>query len=358
MSATMRSGDEAATSEKFLQARSLHRQFPDAMRMTEEDISRGRDADTPSAIPAQGLKDVGWRIWKSVTEDHVMLIAGGVTFYLLLALFPALVAFLSIYGIFLDPATAVDQAQTLRGLVPPAAVDMIAEQLARLTSKPSETLTLGLVVSLLVSFWSANGGVKAMIEGLNYAYNEKEKRSFLRLNIVALAFTLGIMALAVLLFVILAVVPAVLAVLNLGSAADVVLRLVRWPLLVAMLGFALSVLYRHGPSRRSPEWRWVTWGSAFATVSWLIVSIGFTTYLDRLANFNATYGALAAPIGFLFWVWLSMIVIILGGEINGELEHQTARDTTTGPDRPMGKRGAVMADTLGEPARKPQDGSP
>lgn len=135
----MRSGDEAATSNKFLQARSLHRQFPDAMRMTEEDISRGRNADTPSAIPAQGMKDVGWRIWKSVTEDHVMLNAGGVTFYLLLALFPALVAFLSIYGIFLDPATAVDQAQTLRGLVPPAAVDMIAEQLARLTSKPSES---------------------------------------------------------------------------------------------------------------------------------------------------------------------------------------------------------------------------
>jgi membrane protein len=239
MSATMRSGDEAATSKKFLPARSLRRQFPDAMRMTEEDISRGRNADTPSAIPAQGLKDVGWRIWKSVTEDHVMLIAGGVTFYLLLALFPALVAFLSIYGIFLDPATAVDQAQTLRGLVPPAAVDMIAEQLARLTSKPSETLTLGLVVSLLVSFWSANGGVKAMIEGLNYAYNEKEKRSFLRLNIVALAFTLGILALALLLFVILAVVPAVLAVLNLGPAGDLALRLVRWPLLVGTFRSAM-----------------------------------------------------------------------------------------------------------------------
>lgn len=320
------------------------------MDLTEDDSSRGRDAETPSAIPAKGWKDVFWRVWKSLTEDHVMLIAGGVTFYLLLALFPALVAFMSIYGIFLDRATAVDHAQSLRGLVPPAAVDLIAEQLARLTTKQSDTLTVGLILSLIIAFWSANGGVKAMIEGLNYAYNEREKRSFVRLNTVAFGFTLGAMALMVLLFVALAVVPAMLAVLNLGPMGDLVIRLLRWPLLVLMLGFSLTVLYRHGPSRRSPEWRWVTWGSAFATISWLIMSIAFTTYLDRVANFNATYGALAAPIGFLFWVWLSIIVIILGAELNGEMEHQTAMDTTIGPDKPMGKRGAVMADTLGAPS--------
>ncbi len=320
------------------------------MDLTEDDISRGRDAETPSAIPAKGWKDVFWRVWKSLTQDHVMMIAGGVTFYLLLALFPAIVAFMSIYGIFLDPATAVDHAQSLRGVVPPAAVDMIAEQLARLSTKQSDTLTIGLILSLIIAFWSANGGVKAMIEGLNYAYNEREKRSFVRLNTVAFAFTLGAMALMVLLFVALAVIPAMLAVLNLGSTGDLVIRLLRWPLLVMTLGLSLTVLYRHGPSRRSPEWRWVTWGSAFATISWLIMSIAFTTYLERVANFNATYGALAAPIGFLFWVWLSIIVIILGAEINGEMEHQTAVDTTTGPDKPMGKRGAVMADTLGAPS--------
>lgn len=320
------------------------------MDLTEDDLSRGRDAETPSAIPAKGWKDVFWRVWKSLTQDHVMLIAGGVTFYLLLALFPALVAFMSIYGIFLDPATAVDHAQSLRGLMPPAAVDMIAEQLARLTTKQSDSLTVGLILSLIIAFWSANGGVKAMIEGLNYAYNEREKRSFVRVNTVAFAFTLGALALMVLLFVALAVIPAMLAVLNLGPVGNLVIRLLRWPLLVLTLGLSLTVLYRHGPSRRSPEWRWVTWGSAFATISWLIMSIAFTTYLDRIANFNDTYGALAAPIGFLFWVWLSIIVIILGAEINGEMEHQTAVDTTTGPDRPMGKRGAVMADTLGAPS--------
>lgn len=320
------------------------------MDLTEDDISRGRDAETPSAIPAKGWKDVFWRVWKSLTQDHVMLISGGVTFYLLLALFPALVAFMSIYGIFLDPATAVDHAQSLRGLVPPAAVDMIAEQLARLTTKQSDSLTLGLILSLIIAFWSANGGVKAMIEGLNYAYNEREKRSFVRLNTIAFAFTLGAMALIMLLFVALAVIPAMLAVLNPGPTGDLVIRILRWPLLAMTLGLSLTVLYRHGPSRRPPEWRWVTWGSAFATISWLIMSLAFTTYLDRIANFNATYGALAAPIGFLFWVWLSIIVIILGAEINGEMEHQTAMDTTTGPDKPMGKRGAVMADTLGAPS--------
>ena len=320
------------------------------MNLTEDDISRGREAVTPSAIPAKGLKDVTWRVWKSLTQDHVMLISGGVTFYLLLALFPALVAFMSIYGIFLDPATAVVHAQSLRGLFPPTAVDMIAEQLTRLTLKQSDTLTLGLIVSLVIAFWSANGGVKAMIEGLNFAYGEREKRSFLRLNIVAFAFTLGAMALMLILFLALAVMPAMLAMFSLGQVADVAIRLLRWPLLMVVIGLALTVLYRHGPSRRSPRWRWVTWGSAFATVSWLIMSIVFSTYVERIANFNATYGALAAPIGFLFWVWLSIIVIILGGEINGELEHQTAMDTTIGPDRPMGKRGAVMADTVGAPS--------
>ena len=167
------------------------------------------------------------------------------------------------------------------------------------------------------------------------------------LNTVAFAFTLGAMALIFFFFVALAVMPAVLEVFNMGPVADFAIRLLRWPLLVVVLGLALTVLYRNGPSRRSPQWRWVTWGSAFATTSWLIMSIAFTTYLDRVADFNATYGALAAPIGFLLWVWMSIIVIILGGEINGELEHQTAMDTTIGPDRPMGKRGAVMADTLG-----------
>lgn len=320
------------------------------MNFTKDDISRGREAETPSQIPARGLKDVMWRVWKSLTEDHVMLISGGVTFYILLAMFPALVAFLSIYGIFFDPATAVGQAQSLRGIVPPAAVDVIAEQLARLTSKQSETLTLGLILSLGIAFWSANGGVKAMIEGLNFAYSEREKRSFLRLNLVAFAFTFGAMALVLVLFLALAVLPAVLAVLRLGPVAEFLIRLVRWPLLLVLLGLSLTVLYRHGPSRRPPQWRWVTWGSAFATISWLVMSVAFTVYLERIANFNVTYGALAAPIGFLLWVWLSIIVIILGGEINGELEHQTAVDTTTGPAKQMGKRGAVMADTLGAPS--------
>lgn len=317
------------------------------MELTEDDISRGREAETPSDIPAKGLRDVLWRVWNSLTKDRVLLISGGVTFYVLLALFPALFAFMSIYGIFFDPATAVGQAETLRGLIPPTAVDLIAAQLARLTSKQSDTLTLGLIISLLIAFWSANGGVKAMIEGLNFAYNEREKRSFLRLNVVAFAFTLGAMALVLVLFLALAVIPAVLAILNFGSLAGTVVRLVRWPLLVVVLGFALTVLYRHGPSRRAPRWRWVTWGSGFATISWLSMSIAFTLYLKTIGNLDATYGALAAPIGFLLWVWLSIIVIILGAEINGELEHQTAVDTTVGPDRPMGRRGAMVADTLG-----------
>lgn len=316
----------------------------------ETDGNRGRDASRPSAIPRKGWKDILWRVWTSLTEDRVLLIAGGITFYVLLALFPALVAFMSIYGLVFDPATAVDQAAALRGILPDAASALIEAQLTTLASRQQATLTLGLVLSLLIAFWSANGGVKAMIEGLNVAYDEREKRSFVQLNLVAFGFTLGVMLLAMIMVLALAVIPASLVFLDMGTAGALLIRFARWPILAVAVGLALAVLYRHGPSRTPPEWRWVTWGSGLATLFWLIMSVGFGLYLDRFATFDATYGALAAPIAFLLWVWLSTIVVILGGEVNGEMEHQTKVDTTTGPDHPMGSRGARMADTLGRTA--------
>lgn len=315
---------------------------------------RGRLAQQPSEIPKPGWKDILSRVWASLSEDRVLLVAAGVTFYLILALFPAIAAFVAVYGLFLDPATVTRHIAALEGVAPPALTELLAAQLQTLAAQRSGDLGFGAAIGILIAFWSANGGVKAIIEGLNVAYDERETRSFLRLNLVAFAFTLGAMLLIVLMVGALAVVPAVLAFLHLGSLGEIVVTLSRWPLLLLAVGLALALLYRWAPSREPPEWRWVTWGSAFATLGWIAASVGFSLYLENFADFAANYGAFAAPIAVLLWLWISMIVILIGAEINGEIEHQTLRDTTTGQDRPIGARGAEMADTLGR--RSDSDG--
>jgi membrane protein len=313
-------------------------------RAAEDD--RGQAARTPSEIPARGWKDVLMRIYREVSEDSVLLIAGGVTFYVLLALFPALAAFVSVYGLFADPATISSHVASLDGVLPEGGIQLIQDQLTAVASKQGGALTTGLLIALALAFWSANGGMKAIIEALNIAYEEDEKRSFLRLTLVSFAFTLGGMLVMVVMLTAVAVVPAVIAVFNFGGLGDLLLRLLRWPVLLGTVAVGLAILYRFGPSRDPAEWRWVTWGSGLATLVWLAGSIGFTWYLENFADYNATYGTLGALVGFLLWIWISATIVIVGAELNAELEHQSAVDTTTGPDRPMGSRGAVVADTV------------
>jgi membrane protein len=313
-------------------------------RAAEDD--RGQAARTPSEIPARGWKDVLMRVYREVSEDSVLLIAGGVTFYVLLALFPALAAFVSVYGLFADPATISSHVASLDGVLPEGGIQLIQDQLTAVASKQGAALTTGLLIALALAFWSANGGMKAIIEALNIAYEEDEKRSFLRLTLVSFAFTLGGMLVMVVMLTAVAVVPAVIAVFNFGGLGDLLLRLLRWPVLLGTVAVGLAILYRFGPSRDPAEWRWVTWGSGLATLVWLAGSIGFTWYLENFADYNATYGTLGALVGFLLWIWISATIVIVGAELNAELEHQSAVDTTTGPDRPMGSRGAVVADTV------------
>ena len=312
------------------------------------DDDRGRTARRPSDIPPRGWKDVLTRVYTEIMEDNILLIAGGVTFYLLLALFPALAAFVSVYGLFADPATIADHVSALDGVLPDEGLRLIKEQLAAVTDKQGGALTTGLLISLAIAFWSANTGMKAIIEALNIAYEEREKRSFVRLTLVSFAFTIGGMLVSTVVLTAVAVIPAALAVFNFGDLGDLLLRLLRWPVLLGLVSVALAILYRFGPSRKEAEWRWVTWGSALATLVWLLGSLGFTYYLENFADYNATYGALGALIGFLLWLWISATIIIVGAELNAEMEYQTEIDTTTGPDRPMGRRGAVVADNVAE----------
>lgn len=325
--------------------------------MTEEQVGvgaksqqqgRGRDAERPGQIPAAGLKDVFWRLFAAINEDRVMLIAAGVTYYLLLALFPAMAALVSIYGFVASPADIAERIVFMSSVMPADALNIFLEQLKSLASQPSSTLSIGLVAGLGIALWSANNGMKALFEAMNVAYQEKEKRSFLKLNAISLLFTFGGMVLVIILIIAMGVVPAVLAFLYLDQWAETIIRLARWPLLVLFVAAAIAILYRFGPSREPPKPRWLTWGTGFATLFWLAASVAVSFYLSNFADYNATYGTLGAMIGFMVWTWVSVIIVIIGAEINAELEHQTARDSTTGPPQPMGQRGAYMADTVGK----------
>jgi membrane protein len=320
----------------------------DAARKEFTEPDRGRAAEAPSEMPAMGWKDILWRVYAQVGEDRVLSVAAGVTFYALLAIFPGIAAFVSLYGLVSDATTINQHLTLLSGFLPGGALQIIEEQVRNITSKPGGALGFAFFSGLAISLWSANAGMKAMFDALNIVYDEDEKRSFFKLNLVSLTFTAGAILFLLLALTAVVVVPVILKLIPFGGIIQSVLSIARWPLLFVGLLFALACLYRYGPSRDKAEWRWVSWGSGIAAVVWLAGSMLFSWYVANFGNYNETYGSLGAAIGFMTWIWLSTTVILLGGEINAELEHQTAKDTTTGADRPLGARGAKMADSVGE----------
>jgi membrane protein len=312
------------------------------------ETGRGRNATSPAAIPWRGWKDVLLRTFWQVNEDRLLLIAGGVVFYALLAVVPAITALVSCWGLF-TPARALDHHLAfLADTMPAAAFQLVQEQVVRIAAKSDGRLTFAFLLGLGLALWSANAGMKAIFDALNIVYDETEKRSFVRLNLVTLTFTLGAIVVLLLLIGAVVVLPLVLAFVGFASAtSSAYWPLLRWPALLVLVVAGLSILYRYGPSRRLARWRWISIGSIVASAAWLIVSGAFSYYLSRFADYNATYGSLGAVIGFMMWLWLSVAVVLVGAEIDAELEHQTARDTTVGPEKPLGAREAVMADTVG-----------
>ena len=309
--------------------------------------SRGRHATHPLQIPWNGWYDVLWRTYREMQSDRLLSIAGGVAFFVLLAIFPAITALVSAYALFFNASTIIDNLSMLNDVVPGNVLSIVHEQAARIASNSGRTLSTGLVVGLLVSLWSAMSGVKAIIDALNVIYEQKESRSFIKLNLVALAFTLAGFAAFLLAIGAIVVLPLVLSPIGLGSLTETLTRIARWPVLFLVLLLGLAVLYRYGPDRRAARWQWVSLGSVFAAVTWIVASFLFSWYLTSFANYNATYGSLGAVVGLMIWLWISTIVVLLGAELNAEIEHQTARDSTIGGDKPLGARGAVMADTVG-----------
>jgi membrane protein len=309
---------------------------------------RGRQAVAPWKIPWQGWKDILIRTYEQINEDRVLPVAAGVVFYGLLALFPAITALVSSYALFATASTINEHLSMVSEVLPAGAFDIVREQVGRVVETGNLKLGTAFIASLLLAVWSANGGMKAILDALNVVYDEKEERGFFKLNAVSLAFTFG--GLVAVLIAIGAVValPIILSIVGLGSITDTIFRIGRWPLLIAMMLLGLAVFYRYGPSRRSPQWQWLSVGSIFATLTWLAGSALLSYYLTNYANYDATYGSLGAAIGLMMWMWMSTIVVLLGAELNSEIEHQTARDTTEGGDKPLGKRGARVADSVGE----------
>ncbi|MDB5469962.1 MAG: ribonuclease [Caulobacter sp.] len=308
---------------------------------------RGREAAKPRHIPLLGWRDIAWRVVREIGQDKLPSVAGGVTFYALLAIFPAIGAFVSLYGLFADVATVRDQLNEMSGVFPASVVQIVGDQMLRIAGTHDGKLTVAFVISLLVSVWSANAGMKALFEGLNVAYDETESRPFFRQTLISYGCTFGALLFLATSAGLLVALPIVLSFLRLDTLFGLWIPL-RWLVVLGMTALAFTLLYRIGPSRAKARWRWLTWGAVVASALWLGGSLGFSWYVGSLAHYDATYGPLGAVIAFMMWVWFSVMTILIGAELNAEIEHQTAKDSTTGPPAPMGARGAAMADTVGE----------
>jgi membrane protein len=308
---------------------------------------RGRWARAPLHIPWVGWKDILVRTYREIQEDRLLALAAGVAFYSLIALFPGIAAGVSSYALFANTATISTHLSIAADIVPSSALDIVGQEISRISAKSDGRLTFGFLIGLGIALWSANAGMKAIFDALNIIYDEEEKRGLVRLNLVSLFFTICAIVGAGLAVTLVVVFPLLLAALGVTSFDHPIVGYLRWPLLFVLLIMGLSVLYRYGPSRRRAKWRWLTVGSVVAALAWLAVSSLFSWYLGNFANYNATYGALGAVVGMMMWMWLSTIVVLVGAELNSEIEHQTAHDSTIGSDLPLGARGAVMADTVG-----------
>jgi membrane protein len=310
----------------------------------------GVDAEKPSQIPLRGWKQIVRRAWAENKADNMPIIGGGVAFFGFLAIFPALIATISLYGLVASPETVAKTVQSLASIgLPKEAQTLIQQQLDNITSNSGGALTFGLILSILLALWSASGGVSNLVTAINLAYDEVETRNFVKLKLLSLALTLGGIVFFLVTIGLLAVVPAVLDALPLGVVGTILGQVIRWVLLLGVMAGGLAVLYRVAPDRDAPKFRWVSLGSVVVTVVWAIVSLLFSLYVNNFGSYDKTYGAIAGVIVLMLWLYLTCYLILLGAEINAEAEHQTARDTTEGHPLPMGTRDATVADTLPDP---------
>ncbi|MGU3282264.1 YihY/virulence factor BrkB family protein [Methylobacterium mesophilicum] len=310
---------------------------------------RGRSADNPAQIPSPGWRDILTRVFWAVPRDRVLSTAGGVAFFALLSVFPGIATIVSLYSLFADPAVIGQHLSVLNGVLPDGVLELISAQLQHVAQQGAGTLSSASLLSFLIAFWSANSGVVALFDALNVIYREREKRTLMRVYATTFMFTTtgAIVTLAAIGIVV--GVPILLNEIGFGGRTETVIRVLRWPALLVVVSAGLSLVYRYGPSRRTAKWRWVSYGSAFAALGWVGTSTVFSLYVATFDSYNRIYGSLGAGIGFMTWIWLSIVIVLLGAELNSEMERQTAKDSTIGRPKPLGSRKAFAADTVGRP---------
>ncbi|SFC08695.1 YihY/virulence factor BrkB family protein [Tropicimonas isoalkanivorans] len=310
--------------------------------------NRGRQAEYPQDIPKQGWRDILLRVKDEMTVDHVSVVSAGVAFFGLLAIFPAIGALISIAGLAFDPTTISEQLDTVAAVLPESAASIMQTQAEKVASNGDTGIGFAALLGIILSLYSASKGMKTLMEGMNIAYDESEERGFISLNLTALALTLFLVVGLIIALAFTLIVPALLGTFGLSDTVEAAVALGRWPVLALLTVLGLAVVFRYGPSREDPQWKWVSVGAVAATTVWIAGSIAFSLYVSNFGSYNETYGALGGVIILLTWLWLSAFIVLLGAELNSEMEHQTKKDTTTGAPQPMGERGAEKADTVGE----------
>jgi membrane protein len=316
----------------------------------------GGKAGRPTEIPARGWLQVAKRGWKEAKADQVPLLAAGVAFYAFLSIFPALIALVSIYGLFADPATIANQLNSMTAALPDEARQIITDQVTAQASRRT-ALGVGLIISVAIALWSASAGINNLLTAINVAYDEEEKRGFVKKRLMSLGLTLAAIVFMVIIIGLVAVLPPLLQAVFGTGALSWILQIIGWLIMVVLVAVALAILYRLGPDRDAPRMNWVSVGALVATFIWLVASIGFSVYTATFGNYAKTYGVFAGIVVLLFWLWISMYAVLLGAEINAESEQQTIEDTTKGEEQPLGERGAIKADSVpsGDPEKPQQE---
>lgn len=340
-------GDDQGNDQAREPARDDHTVDAAQDRDACEQAEHGRQASRPGEIPRPGWRDIVWRVYQEYGRDHVPIMAAGVAFYALLAIVPAIAALVAIYGLVSDPSEVRSQIAALRPILPREVQRFLVDQLGRAIAHSNQALSIGAFTSIALSLWSATRGTKALITAVNVAYEEREQRSFLMQNVVGVVFTLGAILGTLVALGLVVVLPSVMDLLGLSGWTGTAVSLLRWPLLFVSVMFGIGLLYYFGPTRARAQRHWVSWGAVMATSLWLLGSVLFSLYISHFGSFDKTYGSLGAVVILLLWFFVSALVIILGAELNAEIEHQTCIDSTVGDPKPMGQRGAYVADHVG-----------
>ncbi|MEM8750644.1 MAG: YihY/virulence factor BrkB family protein [Pseudomonadota bacterium] len=316
--------------------------------MTTENTAVGRYASQPSHIPWLGWKAILTRVYKTIGNADISLRCAGVAFFGFLSIFPVMACFVLIYGLFSTGTSLQEHLSVIREFAPGSVYEILEERLQALLSQPEVGLGVGLIISFCLALWSGSRGTNSLISTVSESYREPEERGFLAAAILSVGLTLGGLFFVLVALFAIAAIPVIVATLPFPATAETIALWVRWPLLAAMVWVALTILYRLAPNRKGAQWKWITPGSAVATVLWIAASVGFSIYVEQFGNYGATFGSLSVVVVMMLWIYYSTMIIAIGAALNAEMEHQTKIDTTTGPAAPMGMRGAHVADHLPE----------